>query len=100
MGGEARTPREHGHTHTQRTRGADPKGNRTGPRNAQSAWIGVPAGEGKGHPGGTTRNTHREGREGREEPKGRSKNRHRPRPPRTCRERRAHMTRALHPPRQ
>ena len=52
------------------------------PRNAQTAWNGVPAGEGKGHPGGTTRNTHREGREGREEPKGRSENRHRPRPPR------------------
>ena len=56
----------------------------TGPslRNAQTAWNGVPAIKGKGHPGGTTRNTHREGREGGEEPKGRSKNRHRPQPPR------------------
>ena len=52
------------------------------PRNAQAAWNGVPAGEGKGHPGGTTRDTHRQGRESREEPKGRRKNRHRPRPPR------------------
>ena len=32
----------------------------------------------EGTPGGTTRNTHRGGREGREEPKGRSENRHRP----------------------
>ena len=31
LGGEARTPREHERTHTQRTRGADPKGNRTEP---------------------------------------------------------------------
>ena len=64
--------------HAERTRGA------TGPspRNAQTAWNGVTAGEGKGHPVRTTRNTHREGREGREEPKGRSKNQHRPRPPR------------------
>ena len=56
----------------------------TGPslRNAQTAWNGVPAIKGKGHPGGTTRNTHREGREGGEEPKGRSKNRHRPQPSR------------------
>ena len=55
---------------------------RPSPRNAQTAWNGVPAREGKGHPGRTTRNTHREGREGREEPKERPKNRHRPGPPR------------------
>ena len=52
------------------------------PRNAQTAWNGLPAGKGKGHPSGTTRNTHREGREGREEPQQRRKNLHRPRPPR------------------
>ena len=51
-------------------------------RNAQAASNGVPVGEGKGHPGGTTRNTHREGRKRTEEPEGRRKNRHRPRPPR------------------
>ena len=50
------------------------------PRNVQTAWNGVPAGEGKGRPGGTARNTHREGGEGREEPQGRSQNRHGPRP--------------------
>ena len=55
---------------------------RASPRNAQTAWNGVPAGEDKGRPGGTTRNTHRKGGEGREEPKGKSENRHRPRPPR------------------
>ena len=74
--GEARTPREHKRTHSQRKRGADPKGNGT------DCMKWRTAGEGKGHPGGTTHNTHREGREGREEPKGRRKNRHRPRPPR------------------
>ena len=88
-----------GHTrngHAARTRRA------TGPspRNAQTAWTGGPAGEGNGHPGGTTRNTHREGREGRVELKGRSKNRQRPGPPRASRQCRAHTTRALHLPRQ
>ena len=60
------------------------------PRNAQTALNGAPAGEGKGHPGGTTRNTHREGREGKEEPKGKSENRHRPRPPNLPRALRTH----------
>ena len=64
------------------------------PRNAETAWNGVQAGEGKGYPGRTTRNTHREGREGREEPKGRQKNRHRPQPPRPAA--RAANTRAGH----
>ena len=52
----------------------------TGPslRKAQTAWNGVAAGKGKGHLNGTTRNTHREGQEGREEPMGRSENWHRP----------------------
>ena len=43
------------------------RANGPSPRNAQTASNGVPAGEGKGHPGGTTCNTHREGRQGREE---------------------------------
>ena len=51
------------------------------PRNAQTAWNGLGAGGGTGHPGGTTRNTHREGREGRVETKRRRKKRHRPQPP-------------------
>ena len=67
------------------------------PQNAQTAWNGVPAGKGKGHPGGTGRNTHCEGHEGTEEPKGRSKNRQRPRPPRpaasAAHTRRGHCTR-------
>ena len=54
------------------------------PRNAQTAWNGVQAGEGKGQPGRTTRNTHRKGRGGGWEPKGRSKNRQRRRRPRTA----------------
>ena len=63
-----------------RNRHAARTGRATGPspRNAQTAWNGVPAGKGKVQPGGTTRNTHRQGPEGREEPKGGSKNRHRP----------------------
>ena len=64
-GGEGRTPRvqERTHTHhghaarTQRATGANP-------RNAQTALNGVPAGEGKGYPDETNRNTHRGEREG------------------------------------
>ena len=81
-GGRRRERRGSTSTHTHNGHAARTR-RATGPspRNAQTAWNGVLAGEGKGHPGGTTRNTHREGREGREEPKGRHKNRHRPRPP-------------------
>ena len=59
-----RTPREQERTHTQRTRGADLNGNRTEPAE-QNSWNGVRAGEGKGHPDRTTRNTHREEHRGR-----------------------------------
>ena len=52
------------------------------PRNVQTEWNGVWGGKGEGHRGRTTRNMHREGREGSEKPKGRRKNGHRPRPPR------------------
>ena len=58
-GGGGRTPRERERTHTQRARGDYQKGNRTETRNAQTAWNGVPASEGKGHPDGTARHTQR-----------------------------------------
>ena len=58
---------KHECSHTERTRRADSKANRTNPRNAQTAWNGVPVGKGRGHPDRTTRNTHREGHEGTEE---------------------------------
>ena len=68
-GGRVRRGSTSAHTrnrHAARTRRA------TGPspRNAQTAGNGVPAGEGRGHPGGTARNTHREGREGGRSPRG------------------------------
>ena len=69
-------------------------------RNAQTAWNGIPAGEEKGHQDGTTQHMHREGREGTGEPREKREDRHRSRPPKTCREHHAHTTRALHPPRQ
>ena len=52
-----RTLRERERTHTQRARGDYQKA--TGPSswNAQTAWNGVPASEGKGHPDGTARHT-------------------------------------------
>ena len=54
----------------------------------------------KGHPDGTARHTQRrKGGAGRGK-RGRHNTPHRPQPPRTGRERRAHTTRALHPPRQ
>ena len=51
------------------------------PRNAQITWNGVPAGEGKGHPDGTTRHMHREGREEGATRGGGDGPRHWPRPP-------------------
>ena len=57
-GGSGRRGSASAHTHkrhTENTRSA------TGPssRNAQTAWNGVPASEGKGHPDGTARHTQR-----------------------------------------
>ena len=74
----------------------------TGPsrRSAQTAWNGVPASEDKGHPDGTAHHKQRRKRGGGRGKQGRHNTRHRPQPPRTGRERRAHTTRALHPPRQ
>ena len=77
-------------------------GRATGPsaRNAQTAWNGVPASEGKGHPDGTAPHTQRGTRGAGRGKKGRHNTRHGPEPPRTGRERRAHTDGTLHPPRQ
>ena len=79
--GRAPKSREHERTHTQQARGADQMGDRPSPRNAQTAWNGVWAGEEKGHLYGMTRHTHREERGGREGGQRREENRYRPRPP-------------------
>ena len=74
----------------------------TGPsaRNAQTAWNGVPASEGKGHPDGTARHTQR-GTRGAGGGETRETQHQVPaRTPGTGRERRAHTDGALHPPRQ
>ena len=70
------------------------------PRNAQTAWNGVPASEDKGHPDVTARHTQRRKRGAGRGKRGRRNTGHRARPPQTGRERRAHTTEALHPPRQ
>ena len=69
------------------------------PRNAQTAWNGVPASEDKGHPDGTARHTQCRTRGAGRGKRGRHNTRHRPQTPRTGRERRADTTRALHLPR-
>ena len=78
-GGRARTPRERerkGHAgNTRRATGSSPQ-------NAQTAWNGVPAGEDKGHPDGTTRHTQRGERGAGGGERERHKTRHRPQPPR------------------
>ena len=98
-GGE-RTRRERERTHTKGTRGTT--GRATGPsaRNAQTAWNGVPASEGKGHPDGTARHTQRGTRGAGRGKRKRHDARCRPEPPRTGRERRAHTDGALRLPRQ
>ena len=96
-GRRARTPRERERTHTQRV---NLKLNQTEPRNAQTAWNGVPAGEDKGHPDETTRHTQRGERRDREGGTGEKQEPALAPNPQTCRERRTHTTRALHLPRQ
>ena len=98
-GGGADTARARAHT---RKAHAGTTGRATGPsaRNAQTAWNGVPASEGKGHPDGTARHTQRGTREAGRGKRKRHDARCRPEPPRTGRERRAHTDGALRPPRQ
>ena len=60
------------------------------PRNAQTAWNGVPASEDKGHPDRTARHTRRRKRGAGRGKRARHNTQHRPQPPRTGCERRAH----------
>ena len=118
QGGGERTSRERERTHMQRARGDYQKGNRpelaectdrvewhprgyAGMHSAKkTAWNGVPASEGKGHPDGTARrHTARDTRGGKGE-SGETQHQVPARAPRTGRERRAHRDGALHPPRQ
>ena len=80
-GGGERTPRERERTNTQRARG--PTRRATGPssRNAQTAWNGVPASEGKGHLDGTARHTQRGTRGAGRGKRERHNTRYRPEPP-------------------
>ena len=93
--------REGASAHTRKGH-AGTTGRATGPsaRNAQTAWNGVPASEGKGHPDGTARHTQRGTRGAGRGKRERHNTRYRPEPPRTGRERRAHTDGTLHPPRQ
>ena len=99
-GGGAWTPRERERTHTQMTRGEYQKGNRTEPaeRTDRMEWHtsdrgqGTPRRDGPPHTAQDTRGGKRE--------TGRTRHQAAARDPRTGRERRAHTTRALRPPRQ
>ena len=51
------------------------------PRNAQTAWNGVPASQGKGHPDGTARHTQRRTRGAGRGKRGRHNTRYQPEPP-------------------
>ena len=100
--GEGRGRRGSASAHTRKGQAGRTRGGiGPSPRNAQTPWNGVPAGEDKGHPDKMTRHTHTAGNAG-EEGGARGEKRERaPAPtPQNCRERRAHTTRALQPPRQ
>ena len=79
-GGGADAAGARAHTHAKGTRGLR---RATGPssRNAQTAWNGVPASEGKGHPDGTARHTQRGTRGAGRGKRERHNTRYRPEPP-------------------
>ena len=81
-GGGERTPRESEHTHTHKGHAGNTR-RATGPspRNAQTAWNGVPASEDKGHPDGMTHHTQRGKRGTAKGKRGRHDTWHRPQPP-------------------
>ena len=98
-GGRGRRESASAHIHKRHT-GKTRRAPGPSPRNAPTAWNSVPASEDKGHPDGTARHTQRRKRGAGRGKRGRHNTQHRPQPPRTGRERRAHTTRALNPPRQ
>ena len=99
--GGGRERRESASAHTRKGHAGNTR-RATGPRprNAQTAWNGVPASKDKGQPDGTARHTQRGKRGAGRGKRGRHKTQHRPRPPRSGCERCANTTRALHPPMQ
>ena len=80
-GGGERTPRERERTHTQRDAGTTRRATGRSSRNAQTAWNGVLASEGKGHPDGTARHTQRGTRGAGRGKQERQNTRYRPEPP-------------------
>ena len=99
-GGGGRTPREHEPTHMQRTRGTDPKANQTEPAERTDRMEWRTGGRREGTPGRNNPQHAPRGARGKGGTRGEMRE---PAPgptPLTYRERRAHTTRALHPPRQ
>ena len=82
QGGGGSGHRESASAHTRKGH-AGTTGRATGPsaRNAQTAWNGVPASEGKGHPDGTARHTQRGTRGAGRGKRERQDARYRPEPP-------------------
>ena len=80
-GGGADTARARAHTHERDTRGLPEGQPDPSARNAQTAWNGVPASEGKGHPDGTARHTQRGTRGAGRGKRERHNTRYRPEPP-------------------
>ena len=79
-GGRGRRGSASAHTHKGHT-GNTRRATGPSPRNAQTAWSGVPASEGKGHPDGTARHTQRGTREAGRGRRGGHDTRHQPDPP-------------------
>ena len=79
-GGGADAAGARAHTHVKGTRGL-PEGQPDRARGKQTAWNGVPASEGKGHPDGTARHTQRGTRGAGREKRERHNTRYRPEPP-------------------
>ena len=79
-GGEADAAGARAHTRTQGTREI-PEGQPDSARGKQTAWNGVPASEGKGHPEGTARHTQRGTRGAGRGKRGGHNTRYRPGPP-------------------
>ena len=79
---ELRTPHHPGGAHTRKGHAGTTR-KATGPRsrNAQTAWNGVPASKGKGHPDGTARHTQRGTRGAGRRKRERHNTRYRPEPP-------------------
>ena len=81
-GAHATPPRRSASAHTRKGHaGTTRRATRPSARNAQTAWNGVPASEGKGHPDGTARHTQRGTRGAGRGKRERHNTRYRPEPP-------------------